>query len=162
MEFSALTDQLTGIKNPLYTLHDEMRSKGTPIVDLVRGNVNEHGIFYPREILAEILTEAFDPARIYRPDPLGQPVARSAIARYYSDGNLTPEQVVITPGTSVAYWYCFKLLAEAGDEILSPQPSYPLFDYIAKLCGVQMTHYRLRESHEWAIDLDHLEDQIST
>ena len=62
----------------------------------------------------------------------------------------------------MSYWYCFKLLAEAGDEILTPQPSYPLFDYIAKLCGVQLRHYRLREDRGWAIDLNHLEDQITT
>jgi aspartate/methionine/tyrosine aminotransferase len=68
----------------------------------------------------------------------------------------------MTPGTSVSYWYCFKLLAEAGDEILTPQPSYPLFDYIAKLCGVELRNYRLREDRGWAIDLNHLEDQITT
>jgi aspartate/methionine/tyrosine aminotransferase len=69
---------------------------------------------------------------------------------------------LITPGTSVSYWYCFKLLAEPGDEILCPQPSYPLFDYIAKLAGVHMTHYRLLESRQWAIDLDYLENQITS
>ena len=37
-----------------------------------------------------------------------------------------------------------------------------MFDYIAKLCGVTMTHYRLLESRDWAIDLEHLENQIST
>ena len=42
------------------------------------------------------------------------------------------------------------------------QPSYPLFDYIARLCGVYMRHYRLDESRGWAIDLEHLEHQITT
>jgi aspartate/methionine/tyrosine aminotransferase len=80
----------------------------------------------------------------------------------YGDVKLPPEQIVITPGTSVSYWYCFKLLAEPGDEILTPQPSYPLFDYIARLCGVRLTHYRLSEANDWSIDLDFLENQIST
>jgi aspartate/methionine/tyrosine aminotransferase len=61
----------------------------------------------------------------------------------------------------VSYWYCFKLLAERGDEILCPQPSYPLFDYIARLCGVELTYYRLSEPHGWAIDFDHLESHIT-
>ena len=68
---------------------------------------------------------------------------------------------MITPGTSVSYWYCFKLLAENGDEILCPQPSYPLFDYIARLAGLSMRHYRLDEARAWAIDLAHLESQIT-
>src|SRR5262249_21932350 len=85
-----------------------------------------------------------------------------AIAQYYEGLKISPDHVVITPGTSVSYWYCFKLLTENGDEILCPQPSYPLFDYIARLAGVYMRHYRLDERRGWAIDLDHLEGQITS
>ena len=161
MFFSDLAANLGGQRNPLYTLHEELKAEGTTIVDLVRGNVNEHGIDYPPELLREILAKAADAARIYRPDSIGQLPAREAIARYYGELTVPPEHILVTPGTSVSYWYCFKLLAEPGDEILCPQPSYPLFDYIARLAGVQMTHYRLRESHQWAIDLDYLETQIT-
>ena len=161
MQFSSLADSLTSSKNPLYVLHEELLAAGQPVLDLVKGNVNEHGIVYPQAELKEILGAAAEAARIYRPDSFGQPVARQAISAYYG-GKLTPSQFLVTPGTSVSYWYCFKLLAEAGDEILTPQPSYPLFDYIAQLCGVKLTTYRLDESRGWAIDLDHLEDQISS
>src|SRR5438132_248544 len=161
MFFSDFAANLGGPKNPLYVLRERLKTEGHEIVDLVRGNVNEHGIVYPPEILQEILTEAADQARVYRPDSMGQLVAREAIAQYYGDLRISPKQILITPGTSVSYWYCFKLLAEPGDEMLCPQPSYPLFDYIARLAGVHMTHYRLLESRQWAIDLDYLEHQIS-
>ena len=161
MLFSDLAANLGAPKNPLYTLHERLKAEGAQIVDLVRGNVNEHGIIYPPEILEEILTKAAGAARIYRPDSLGQQPARAAVAQYYADLNIPAEQILITPGTSVSYWYCFKLLAEPGDEILCPQPSYPLFDYIARLAGVQIAHYRLLESRQWAIDLDYLENQIT-
>jgi alanine-synthesizing transaminase len=161
MLFSEFAENLGGPKNPLYTLHERLKAEGSPITDLVRGNVNEHGIVYPPEILQEILTKAVEASRIYRPDSLGQPPARTAVSQYYSGLNVPPEQILITPGTSVSYWYCFKLLAEPGDEILCPQPSYPLFDYIARLAGVNMAHYRLLESRQWAIDLDYLENQIT-
>ncbi len=161
MTFSAFASGAGGAKNPLYTLLDQVRSTGRPIVDLVRGNVNEHGILYPEAVLKEILNEASDAARIYRPDSFGQRIARQAVAEYYSIPNISADQVLITPGSSVSYWYCFKLLAESGDEILCPRPSYPLFDYIAKLCDVRLTHYRLIENRGWAIDLEHLESQIS-
>jgi len=161
MQFSPLADSLAASKNPLYVLHDELSVAGRPILDLVKGNVNEHGIVYPQADLKEILGTAAEAARVYKPDSFGQPVARQAISAYY-DGRLAPSQFLITPGTSVSYWYCFKLLAEAGDEILTPQPSYPLFDYIAQLCGVKLTYYRLDESRDWAIDLGHLEEQISS
>src|SRR5688572_16796440 len=127
MHFSSLADSLAAAKNPLYTLHDELRTAGFPILDLVKGNVNEHGIIYPEEILREILLESSRRARVYKPDSLGQIEARDAVSAYYG-GKVPPAQVVMTPGSSVSYWYCFKLLAEPGDEILTPQPSYPLFD----------------------------------
>ena len=161
MHFSSLAESLAASKNPLYQLRDELSREGSPVTDLVRGNVNEHGIVFPPDLLNAILHDAARSARIYRPDSFGQIPAREAIAGYYG-GRIPSHHIVMTPGTSVSYWYCFKLLAEAGDEILTPQPSYPLFDYIAKLCGVQMRNYRLREDRGWAIDLDHLEDQITT
>ena len=161
MHFSTVADTLNAPKNPLYILHDELRAAGLPVLDLVKGNVNEHGILYPQDVLREILLDASERARIYRPDSLGQIHAREAISTYY-DQRIPSARIVLTPGTSISYWYCFKLLAEPGDEILTPQPSYPLFDYIAKLCGVKLTTYALDESENWAIDLEHLERQISS
>ncbi len=160
MFFPELASNLEGTKNPLYLLHDRLKSEGVGIADLVRGNVNEHGILFPPDLLDGILRQAAEAARIYRPDSLGQRPAREAVVRYYNNLNISPDHIVITPGTSVSYWYCFKLLAEPGDEILCPQPSYPLFDYIAQLAGVQMRTYPLMESQGWAIDLDRLDNSI--
>jgi aspartate/methionine/tyrosine aminotransferase len=162
MFFSDFAANLGGPKNPLYQLHERLKSEGANVTDLLRGNVNEHGIVYPTEILSEILNDAAQAARIYRPDSLGQPQARATIADYYQGLKISSDHIVITPGTSVSYWYCFKLLTEVGDEVLCPAPSYPLFDYIARLAGVYMRQYRLDEKRGWAIDLDYLENQITT
>jgi len=161
MHFSSLSESLAGSKNPLYRIHEELKLDGRSVTDLVRGNVNEHGIEFPHDLFKDILRSAAEAARIYRPDSFGQLPAREAIAAYYG-GRIPANQVVVTPGTSVSYWYCFKLLAESGDEILTPQPSYPLFDYIARLCGVRLRYYRLREDQGLRIDLNYLEDQITT
>jgi alanine-synthesizing transaminase len=161
LHFSPLAESLSGTKNPLYLLHEKLRHDGRTVIDLVRGNVNEHGIVFPTDVLDTILRHAAESARVYRPDSFGQTPAREAVAAYYG-GRIPAKQIVLTPGTSVSYWYCFKLLAEAGDEILTPQPSYPLFDYIATLCDIRLRHYRLREDRAWCIDLNHLEDQITT
>jgi aspartate/methionine/tyrosine aminotransferase len=161
MHFSSLADSLAAPKNPLYMAHDELRAADHAILDLVKGNVNEHGIVYPPDLLQDILGEASDLARVYKPDPFGQLHAREAISSFYG-GKIPASQILLTPGTSVSYWYCFKLLAGEGDDILTPQPSYPLFDYIARLCGVTLTSYDLDESNNWAIDLQHLERQIGS
>jgi alanine-synthesizing transaminase len=161
MIFSELTLDLTGSQHPLYTLRDEMLAAGKTVVDLVRGNASDAGIVFPQDILQEILRAAGEAARIYRPDPFGQETARQAVAAFYSRLKLAPGQILLTPGTSVSYWYCFKLLADPGEEILCPLPSYPLLDYIARISSVRLSYYRLSEAEGWAIDLDYLESLIN-
>lgn len=162
--FSRVASRLHGETNPLYKLRDEITSAGHAVVDLTSGNVTEQGILFPQPLLEGILTEASRRSRIYRPDSFGQMPAREAVSRYYlAQGiEIPPEQILLTPGTSLSYWYCFKLLADEGDEILCPRPSYPLFDYIAALSGVRLVSYRLDEEQQWAIDFANIENSIST
>lgn len=161
--FSEIADHFQGETNPLYRERDMLLAQGKKVIDLVSGNVHHHGILYPQWILNQALASAAEQARIYKPNPLGQPIAREAISRFYREEGLSipAEQIVVTPGTSLSYWYAFKLFAGPGDEILSPRPTYPLFDAIAALAGVRMIDYRLREIDRWTIDLDHLESQIT-
>ncbi|MBZ5499231.1 MAG: pyridoxal phosphate-dependent aminotransferase [Acidobacteriia bacterium] len=162
--FSKVASRLHGETNPLYALRDEIAREGHSILDLTSGNVTEHGILFPQPLLEEILTEASRRSRIYRPDSFGGRPAREAVSRYYlaQDIVIPPAQILLTPGTSLSYWYSFKLLADEGDEILCPRPSYPLFDYIAALSGVALIPYRLDEERQWAINMQDLENNIST
>ena len=160
MHFSSLAERFPGSRNRLYEVRDKFVEEGRPIVDLISGNVNEHGIVFPDGLLKHILAEAAEKARVYKPDSFGQLAARGAIAGH-DPSWITADRILLTPGTSVTYWYCFKLLCETGDEVLCPTPSYPLFDYIAKTCGVHVSNYRLSERHGWTIDLDYLEEQIT-
>src|SRR3954465_14340726 len=102
MFFSDFAANLGGPKNPLYLLHERLKTEGAKVIDLVRGNVNEHGIVFPSDILADLLKQAAEQAQVYRPDSLGQGATREAIARYYAGTNISPDQIVVTPGTSVS------------------------------------------------------------
>jgi alanine-synthesizing transaminase len=162
--FSRIASKFHGESNALYKTRDELKTQGHTIRDLVSGSINDHGFLFPQDILEEILVRGARQCRIYHPDSFGQHPAREAVSEYYRGfgHEISPEQILITPGTSISYWYCFKLLADDGDEILCPCPSYPLFDYIALLSGVKLIPYPLRESREWSIDIDRLEACIST
>lgn len=96
----------------------------------------------------------------YEPTPRGLPIAREAIAAYYRERSLhlDPNHLHLTASTSEAYSWLFKLLADAGDNVLVPQPSYPLFEFLATLEGVRLKPYTLDYIHPrgWRIDLDSL------
>jgi aspartate/methionine/tyrosine aminotransferase len=65
---------------------------------------------------------------------------------------LSPEQIVLTTSTSEAYSFLFRLLADPGDEILVPQPGYPLFDFLAGLDDVVLKTAPLVYDYGWQID----------
>jgi len=162
--FSKIASKLHGESNALYRIRDELKTQGHDIRDLVSGNVNDQGFVFPQDILEEILVRGARRCPIYHPDSFGQRPAREAVSEYYREygHEISPDHILITPGTSISYWYCFKLLADEDDEILCPCPSYPLFDYIALLSGVKLIPYPLRESKGWGIDIEQLEACIST
>lgn len=158
LELSRIARQFDAPQNRLYALKESFAAKKVPVTDLISGLVSGQGIEFPPDDLASALREAARKARAYRPDPLGQFAARQAISRYYAREKFTlaPRQILLTPGTSLSYLYVFKILAEAGDEILVPTPSYPLFDAIADIAGVKLLPYRLRDGDRWTLDFDSL------
>jgi alanine-synthesizing transaminase len=163
VNLASLTHHFEVPTNRLYLLRDRLLQEKKVIIDLVSGNVNTQGITFPPHILKRALTRAVPRTKVYRPDPLGQKEARQAISRTYAqDGwRVPPEQILLTPGTSISYWYAMKILANPGDEILAPSPTYPLFESIAQMAGVKLVSYRLREKKRWEIDFDDMESIIT-
>jgi aspartate/methionine/tyrosine aminotransferase len=124
---------------------------------LFSGNPNDEGFVFPREILEEAYARYFRD-QDYHPHSKGLAGARQAVSRYYEERGaaVDPENVLLTAGTSESFFYLFNLLARPGDNILTPNPAYPLFDHIAGLAGVSLRHYRLREEDRWSIDFEDL------
>ena len=71
---------------------------------------------------------------------------------------LLRDRIVLTASTSEAYSVLFKLLcAPAGDAVMLPVPSYPLFEHLTRLDGVASIPYQLAFHGRWAIDFDTLD-----
>jgi aspartate/methionine/tyrosine aminotransferase len=115
-------------------------------------------------LLAELSAEG---AREYDPDPRGMRVSREAVCGYYADrgAHLDREQVVLTTSTSEGYSWLFRLLCDAGDEVLIAQPSYPLFDLLATIDDVRLVPYALLYdpggSHGWSVDFHGLHERVT-
>src|ERR1700680_1660586 len=144
--------------NRLTRALEEHRRSGKELLDLTASNPTTCGFAYPER---EILTALADPrALVYRPESKGLLEAREAVAEYYTgragfSGSLQqvdPERILLASGTSEAYTHIFRLLCEAGDEILVPAPSYPLFEFLADLADVRLVPYPLLYDHGWQID----------
>ena len=130
-------------------------------LDLSSSNPTQHGFTFPPEILRES-ANAYWPARRYEPHPRGSLRAREAIAEYYAGRSpalaVSPEQIFITASTSEAYSLLFTLLAEPGDNVLAPLPSYPLFEHLAMMRHISLRNYRLEmlaagdEASCWTLD----------
>jgi aspartate/methionine/tyrosine aminotransferase len=145
-------------ENPLAAALAELRSAGHDVIDLVSANPHEHGLRFPDDVLADIVGRTLQESpsvHVYSPDSLGQHEAREAVADFYRRRGepADPARIVLTPGTSMAYFYALRLLTRAGDDVLAPKPGYPLFDNLCELCGLRLRHYHLRESAEgWRPD----------
>jgi len=138
----------------------EARASGRELIDLTMSNPTVCGFDYDAEaILAPLCGVG---ALTYDPDPRGMRSARVAVAGYYADhgGDVDPDDVVMTTSTSEGYAYLFRLLCDAGDEVLVAQPSYPLFDFLADLEDVTLRPYPLFYDYGWWIDFSELERRI--
>jgi alanine-synthesizing transaminase len=140
--------------NPLSGLLKEKRRAGRPLIDLTESNPTRVGLRFSPEVFAEALAAAANAP--YEPDPRGLPEARAAIAEHYGGAGtpIDPEHLHLTAGTSEGYSFLFKLLADPGDEVLVPVPSYPLLESLARLEGVCLSPYRLRYGvgQGWGLD----------
>ena len=135
------------------------RASGRHVIDLTVTNPTTCGFAYPPGLLAALA----DPgAATYDPQPLGAWGAREAVAHDYARRGITvlPDHVVLTASTSEAYSILFKLLCEpAGDSVLAPAPSYPLFEHLASLDGVSVSTYPLEYHGRWMVDFETLDDR---
>jgi len=137
------------------------RAAGKPLIDLTISNPTECGFQYDEEAILDALR---NPAALkYEPNPRGLAVARDAVAQYYSARGavVSNEDIFLTTSTSEAYSYVFRTLCNPDDEVLIPEPSYPLFEFLADIQDVRLVRYPLVYDYGWQIDFHALEQAIT-
>jgi len=137
-----------------------MRASGARILDLTESNPTRAGFLAPPELMALLGNPA---GAHYAPDARGLASAREAVSADYAARGITvePERLILTASSSESYSLLFKLLANPGDEVLVPTPSYPLFGYLADLDSVSVRAYPLNFDHEWHLSVDSLRPLIT-
>jgi alanine-synthesizing transaminase len=139
----------------------EHRAAGKPVLDLTASNPTECGFDYDRSAILDAFS---NPATLeYHPNPRGLESARHAVASYYAarGDSISIEDMFLVTSTSEAYSYVFRTLCNPGDEVLVPEPSYPLFDFLAEIQDVKLVRYPLIYDHGWQIDFAALQRAIT-
>ena len=159
VQFSARTNWNTE-ESALAQAYRERKNSGKNVIDLTASNPTLCGFEYPEKILAPLSDTA---SLNYDPNPKGSLSAREAVSRYYADAGalINPDSILLTTSTSEAYGYLFKLLCDFDNEVLVPQPSYPLFDFLADAEGVKIVATPLVFDHGWQIDFETLRRRIN-
>ena len=175
--FSERTNWKLGV-NRFTQAVEEVRASGTKILDLTVSNPTRAGLEYDAGAILQAL--ASPRGLDYDPQAKGLLVAREAVAAYYrnrsADGRGVPrnvsmdgdagtvvdtERIVLTTSTSEGYSFVFRLLCNAGDELLVPKPSYPLFEFLADLQDVRLVPYPLIYDHGWQMDFHSLAGAVT-
>lgn len=153
------------LTNRFTQLQAELRGQGVPLLELVVSN--------PTRALPELYRESLllplssPEALRYEPSPQGAVAARQAIADYYQARGLTvsPEHLVLCASTSEAYSWLFQLLGNPGDgdgdEVLFPEPSYPLLPFLGSLAGVAVVPYPLRFDGRFHVSFPELASAVT-
>jgi alanine-synthesizing transaminase len=144
-------------ENRLARAEAERRASGLPFFDLTLSNPTQADLPYPSAAIAQALA---DPAAaIYQPSPRGLLPARLAVAADYARRGATVPagDILLTASSSESYALLFKLLGNPGQSVLVPEPSYPLFDYLACLEGLVPRPYGLAFDGRWHIDFESLD-----
>ena len=112
--------------------------------------------FHTPPHLIEAVTRAMrDGHNGYTPS-VGIAAGREAVANEYTSRGMpvAPDRVILTSGTSEGIELALGALADAGDEVLVPTPTYPLYTAVLAKIGARAVYYRTDPDHGWLPDLD--------
>jgi aspartate/methionine/tyrosine aminotransferase len=94
----------------------------------------------------------------------GQPELRQAIAEYVSRSrnvDVSPDEVVVVPGGKPIIFYTMLSLIDQGDEVIYPNPGFPIYESMINYAGGIAVPIPLREGRDFAVDPAELESLIS-
>jgi len=147
--------------NPLSKALADRIASAKPVIDLTESNPTKCGFYFEAE---QILRALSHPASMhYEPVPQGLLPARNAVADYYRARGcaISVNDIFLTTSTSEAYSFLFRTLCNPGDEVLIPQPGYPLFNFLADIQDVAAVRYPLIYDYGWQIDFHALQRAIT-
>lgn len=94
----------------------------------------------------------------------GLPALRQEIAKYVGRSrhlNVSPEEVVVVPGGKPIIFFTMLTLVEEGDEVIYPNPGFPIYESMIEFLGARAVPIRLREEQGFGFDVDEFAGKIT-
>jgi aspartate aminotransferase len=137
-----------------------LEAQGREIIHL---EIGEPDFDTPSNIIETAGTAMREGKTHYSPSA-GIPELRRAIAKYTAETRgvkVTPEQVVVTPGAKPIMFFAILALVEAGDEVLYPNPGFPIYESMINFVGAKAVPLVLEEERGFRFDVSQLRKKVS-
>lgn len=140
----------------------KVEAAGKKVRYLNIGDPIPFGFKTPPHLVEAVQKALRDGANGYAPS-VGILAAREAVAEDLSRRGMpvTPDRVLVTSGTSEGIELTLTALAEAGDEVMVPSPTYPLYTAVLAKIGAKAVFYRTDPARGWFPDMDHVRSLVT-
>ncbi|MDZ7860200.1 MAG: pyridoxal phosphate-dependent aminotransferase [Candidatus Krumholzibacteriota bacterium] len=139
---------------------NKMESEGREIIHL---EIGEPDFDTPRNIIDAAIKALNDGFTHYGPSA-GLPETRKVFADFISKDrgvDIGPENIVVTPGAKPILFFSILALVDAGDEVIYPNPGFPIYESVINFVGGKPVPIPLREEKEFSFDLDEMKDLVN-
>ncbi|PYL23751.1 MAG: aspartate aminotransferase, partial [Verrucomicrobia bacterium] len=126
--------------------------------DIIHLEIGEPDFDTPRNIVDAAVDALHKGFTHYGPSA-GLMELRQVIAQYVGETrrvNVTPEEVVVVPGGKPIIFFSILALAEEGDEVIYPNPGFPIYESMINYVGAKAVPIRLREELDFRLDANEL------
>ncbi len=138
----------------------ELEKQGRSIIHLELGEPD----FHPAAPVVDALRSAVAAGRDRYVSPRGIPALREAVADYLKRTravDAAPEQVLIAPGCKMALSLAMMALIEPADEVLYPDPGFPIYPSFVRGLGAKAVPFFLEEKNHFQPDIAEIAEKIS-
>ena len=133
----------------------DLESQGHSVVHL---EIGEPDMDTPSHITRAAIKALTDGHTHYGP-AAGLPELREIIAKdvaFTRKIDVVPEQVIVTPGAKPIIFFTLLSLVEPGDEVIYPNPGFPIYESMIRFCGAKPIPIPFTENNGYKLDLDRL------
>lgn len=130
-----------------------MEAKGREVIHL---EIGEPDFDTPRNII-DAAVKALNEGKTHYGPAAGVPELRAVLAEDMGrrrNIKIQPDQVVVTPGAKPIMFFTILALINEGDEVMYPNPGFPIYESVIDFVGAKSVPYPLREEKEFSFDID--------